>query len=270
MPTENSVAKPKPFTNRWGALDLIVPVHNEEKSIAESLRELSEAMAKRVGDQYRLLICEDGSTDKTLAIVKQLSSELPLLIITSRTRKGYARAVADGLRASTAGLCAVVEGDGQTDPDSLGLLLERIEANDLCVGWRNPRSDNFLRRFLSRAYRSVYRMVVGVPLLDPSYACILVRREALLRIMDHFTFRLPDGFFWEFNAWACALSLRTVEVPVLHRARRDGRTRVFRFRRLPAISLRNIVGLIRLRRDLRQTSGAPLVASFPDPSQAEG
>src|SRR3954470_16143902 len=102
-------------------LDVIVPVHNEEKSIEASLLELSQRLAQRF-DSYRLIVCEDGSTDKTLLLVKRLSERLPIQVLTAPVRKGHGRAVVDGLRASTADLCAVIEGDGQTDPASIAIL----------------------------------------------------------------------------------------------------------------------------------------------------
>src|ERR1041385_3016876 len=107
------------------SLDVIVPVHNEEKSVEASLIELAQLLAQQPGS-YRLIVCEDGSTDKTLLRVKQLSERLPILIVTGPARKGHGRAVLDGMRTSTADICAVIEGDGQTDPASIPMMLEQL------------------------------------------------------------------------------------------------------------------------------------------------
>jgi dolichol-phosphate mannosyltransferase len=231
-------------------LDVVVPVHNEEKSIETSLLELSQSLAERLAS-YRLIVCEDGSTDKTPLLVRQLSERLPIQVVTDRLRKGHSRAVIDGMRISTADLCAVIEGDGQTDPVSLTLLLEGLGNFDACVGWRNPRSDNLLRKVLSRGFRCVYRVLIGVKLTDPSYACIVIRRNALRGVLNHLTNRLNEGVFWEFHAWAHALQLRVAELSVPHRVRGDGKSRVFRIQRLPSITFHSLVGLLWLRRDIR-------------------
>lgn len=58
---DNGFAGTRPF------LDVIVPVHNEEKSVEKLLLELSQLL-ERHRFSYRLIVCEDGSTDKTLSL----------------------------------------------------------------------------------------------------------------------------------------------------------------------------------------------------------
>ena len=240
-----SAGGPVPF------LDVIVPVHNEEKSIEASLVELSRLLGQRLDSSYRLIVCEDGSTDKTLLVVKRLAKHLPIQLISGPTRKGYGRAVVDGMRASTADLCAVIEGDGQTDPASIAILLDRVADFDVCVGCRTPRSDSLLRKILSRSFRYLYRALLGVKLTDPSYACLVIRRNALRYVLPHLTNRLSEGAFWEFHAWAHALHLRVAEFSVPHRMRSDGKSRVFPVRRLPSITAHNVIGLLGLRQAIR-------------------
>lgn len=232
-------------------LDVIVPVHNEEESVESLLVELSQSLDQHLVS-YRLIVCEDGSTDKTLSRVEEISKRLPIQVVTGPERKGHGRAVLDGMRASTAEVCAVIEGDGQTDPASIPILLDQLGDFDVCAAWRNPRSDNFLRKVLSRGYRCFYRALIGVKLTDPSYACIVIRRTALRRIQKCLTNRLNDGAFWEFHAWAQAMSLRVAECPVAHRPRSKGKTRNFRVWRLPGIMIRTVAGLFQLRGDIRR------------------
>ena len=241
-------------------LDVIVPVHNEEKSVENTLLELSRLLAQRPFS-HRQIVCEDGSTDQTLLLVRQLSRRLPIQVVTDPMRKGHGRAVADGMRMSTAELCAVIEGDGQTDPESIAMLLERLGDLDACAGRRNPRSDNLLRKLLSRGFRCVYRAFTGVKLNDPSYACIVIRRNALRGVLEHLTNRLNEGAFWEFHAWAHALHLRVAELAVPHRFRSDGKSRGFRLWRLPLITFHSVAGLLRLRSDIRRYQRAARVAN---------
>lgn len=235
---------------RLPSLDIVIPVHNEESSIESSLRELCEVLAATGKCKFRLIVCEDGSSDKTLQILERLSGDLPIRLVTSPQRKGYARAVADGLWESEADYCAVFEGDGQTDPRGIEVLLDHIRGRDVVVGWRNPRSDHWFRKAMSRGFRGAYRMFFDVALTDPSYACILIRGPVLRQVLRQMRGRMTEGFFWEFNAWCNALKLYIAEVPVPHRSRRHGKTRVYRVSRLPGIAFLHVTALFQLRKDI--------------------
>jgi glycosyltransferase involved in cell wall biosynthesis len=231
-------------------LDIVIPVHNEGRSIESSLEELCRTLTPRGRSDFRLIVCEDGSTDDTLQIIKELSATLPIKLVTAASRKGYSRAVIDGLAASDADCVAVIEGDGQSAPNAINILLDHINGSDLVVGWRNPRNDNILRKMLSGVFRSVYRRLFGVLLTDPSYACVLIRKPALRKVLSYISGRMPEGFFWEFNAWCRALNLRVREVSVPHRARAQGKTQIFRVWKLPAIGISQGAALFRLRREI--------------------
>jgi glycosyltransferase involved in cell wall biosynthesis len=232
------------------SLDIVVPVHNEESSIESSLRELCRVLATTGKYKLRLIVCEDGSRDRTLQILERLSTDLPIKLVTSPQRKGYSRAVTDGLWESKADYCAVFEGDGQTDPRGVERLLANMADLDVVAGWRNPRSDHWFRKAMSRGFRVVYRIFFDVSLTDPSYACLLIRGPMLHQVLRRMRGRMKAGFFWEFNAWCQALGLNTGEVPVPHRSRRHGKTRVYRASKLPGLALLHVAALFQLRKDI--------------------
>lgn len=104
------------------AIDVVLPVHNEGASIADTL---SEFYAKVAGEQkipIRFVICEDGSSDDTVPVLKALSTKLPIKLISDPVRKGYSRAVIDGLRATDSEWVTCIDLDGQCDPADFGRL----------------------------------------------------------------------------------------------------------------------------------------------------
>src|SRR5207302_2551943 len=103
-------------------IDIVLPAHNEADSIGATLREFHE-VAQAGGLTVRFIVSEDGSSDATVAIVRALAATLPITLLTEARRKGYSRAVTDGLRASTADLVACVDADGQCDPRDLVRLV---------------------------------------------------------------------------------------------------------------------------------------------------
>jgi hypothetical protein len=97
----------------------------------------------------------------------------------------------------------------------------------------------------------VFRTFFSVPLHDPSSPYLLITRAGLDRVLASDPGILPQGFWWEFYARSVELGLDLSEVPVAHRARSAGRTQVYRPTKIPRIAAVHLIGLVRLRRELR-------------------
>jgi glycosyltransferase involved in cell wall biosynthesis len=231
-------------------IDVIVPVHNEGASIGGTLREFYSTVAIDSKIPIRFVVCEDGSTDNTVAVLKSLAEELPLKLISDPMRKGYSRAVIDGLRASDSEWVVCIDSDGQCDPNDFANLASMRGGTDLVIGWRNPRSDPWLRKLMSRAFGFVYRIYFDVEVRDPSCPYILIHRASLERILAGNVGVLKQGFWWEFVARATALGLTMKEVPVQHRVRTSGTTQVYRPTKVPRIAFEHLLGLRKLRSEL--------------------
>jgi glycosyltransferase involved in cell wall biosynthesis len=237
------------------SIDVVLPAHNEGASIGATLREFYRTVAVEAGIPIRFVVCEDGSSDDTLPVLKALAAELPLKLISDPVRKGYSRAVIDGLGATESEWVACIDSDGQCDPADFARLLALRDGADLVVGWRNPRSDPWIRKAMSGAFGGVYRMFFDVGLHDPSCPYILIRRAGLERILAGNVGILKQGFWWEFFARAAALGLVLRETPVRHRLRSSGTTQVYRPAKVPRIALEHLLGLLRLRKELNAPRG---------------
>jgi len=231
-------------------IDIVLPVHNEAEGIARTLTEFYAAQAAR-GIAVRFILCEDGSTDDTLNVIRALSLKLPIRLISSSKRKGYSRAVIDGLEAAESSVVACLDSDGQYDPHDFQKLLSAINGQDLVIGLRSPRADSRSRRWMSGAFAVLYKRLFPVTVQDPSCSFLLVRRKALHQILSGKVGVLTQGFWWEFMARATLLRLKICEVPVRHLARASGTTRVYLPLRLPRIALTHLKGLFALRAELK-------------------
>jgi dolichol-phosphate mannosyltransferase len=236
-------------------IDVVLPAHNEGSSIEATLRDFYQTVSVRNNIPIRFVVCEDGSRDNTVDVLHRVAQDIPLKLISDPVRKGYSRAVIDGLRATEAKWVASIDSDGQCDPADLPKLVSLQDKADLIFGWRNPRSDVFVRKLMSSAFGMAYRLFFDVQLHDPSCPYILIRRSALVRILAGNVGILKQGFWWEFAARAQALDLRIVEVPVRHLARTAGGTQVYRPSKVPRIAIEHLAGLWRLRRELAQARG---------------
>jgi dolichol-phosphate mannosyltransferase len=238
-------------------IDVVVPVHNEGASIGDTLREFYNKVAVESKIPIRFVVCEDGSSDDTVPVLKALAGELPLKLISDPVRKGYSRAVIDGLRATDSEWVACIDSDGQCDPGDFAQLAALRNGADLVMGWRNPRSDSWIRKLMSGAFGLVYRIYFDVRLRDPSCPYILIRRTSLERILAGNVGILKQGFWWEFVARATALGLTIKETPVHHRIRTSGTTQVYRPAKVPRIAMEHLLGLRKLRSELNSPRGEP-------------
>src|SRR5262245_1723256 len=173
------------MTNASANIDGVLPVHNEGASIGETLREFHRVVMLEGDQPIRFVVCEDGSSDHTVPVLQNLAIELPLKLISDPVRKGYSRAVIDGFRGTTSDWVGFIDSDGQCDPaDMLRLAALRNEGADLVMGWRNPRSDPWIRKAMSGAFNTVYRMFFHVPVRDPSCPYLLINRGGLEKILS--------------------------------------------------------------------------------------
>lgn len=237
-------------TPTYPPVEIVMPAHNEAASIGRTLAEFYDVAHRRCGIRVRFVVAEDGSTDDTTDVVRRSAEEIPIRLLTSPERKGYSRAVVDALRQTSGDVCGFIDSDGQCDPRDLPALLDALEGFDLVVGYRHPRRDSAFRIVISRAFGVLYRQLFPVRLRDPSCPYLVIRREALGRVLVGSPGVLTQGFWWEFNARAAAAGLRVNQARVRHRARTAGQTQVYRLGKIPRIAFDHSRGLFALRREL--------------------
>jgi glycosyltransferase involved in cell wall biosynthesis len=203
-------------------LSLIIPVYNEE----ENLRALFDAICdavKPLGRSWEVLFIDDGSTDASLSILRQLAEEEPesVRVIVFRRNFGQTAAIAAGLDNSRGDIIILMDADLQNDPQDIPMLLTRLdEGYDVVSGWRKLRKDNALTRTLpSIMANALISFVTGVHLHD--YGCTLkaYRRGALEG------FRLYGEMHRFIPVFAHSIGARITEVPVRHHPRRFGKTK---------------------------------------------
>jgi glycosyltransferase involved in cell wall biosynthesis len=228
-------------------VEVLLPVYNEAESIEPALREIYHVVAPVCSMTF--LLCVDGSTDGTTDILNRLTGELPIRLVTSRQRKGYSRAVVDGLREVKAPFVFFLDSDGQIDPTDFPVAFELRDKADVVVGWRANRQDNFVRRCMSRSFLTVYRTLFHIRLTDPSCPFLLIRRDVLRDVLPRLG-RLKQGFWWEFIAWVHEFGYQIQEIPVHHRPRLSGQTKVYLPVKIPGIAISHLAGLFAMKLDM--------------------
>lgn len=120
------------FSDSCGGSDdgvtIVIPAFNEEKTIADVIHRV-----RRSVPEARILVIDDGSSDATAQEAGSAGAE----VISHPLNKGNGAAIKTALRAISGGLVAIVDGDGQHDPQYLPQLLSKLDRFDLVVGSRS-------------------------------------------------------------------------------------------------------------------------------------
>jgi dolichol-phosphate mannosyltransferase len=250
---ENAVPTSYPY-----ALQVLLPIHNEAESIEATIEEIFAQISPVVPMQF--LLCEDGSKDNTKEVLRQIAQRVPAKLLLSDERKGYSRAVRDGMLAAEAPYLLCLDSDGQCDPKDFRQFWECRNEADVLIGWRVDRADNKMRKLMSRSFYMIWRSLFRCPIHDPSCPFMLAPRNVISEIAPRMG-AMKEGFWWEFLARVHRSGYKLLEFPVQHRQRAAGITQVYRLKKLPGIGYKHFLALFKIlsetRKDWRPTSGCP-------------
>jgi len=226
-------------------LSIVLPVYNEVTSIARVLKEWNDVI-ESLGLRYEFIICEDGSTDGTKELLEELKNEYPIRLSQNNSRRGYGRAVIEGITLADTEYVFCTDSDGQCDPEDFKTFWQKRKEADVLIGWRTHRQDSLLRKVYSGLFKRIFKLLFPSNLHDPSAPFVLFRKEKVINYLNYLSY-LREGFWWGFIGMCHKKNLSVKEIPINHRLRIDGGTRVFVFSRIFDIAYRNVLGLIKLR-----------------------
>jgi glycosyltransferase involved in cell wall biosynthesis len=204
------------------ALSVLIPVCNEEESIAPLFERICDAM-KGFGKPWELIIVDDGSTDATLVNVrKELARPgLDLRIVEFQRNFGKAAGLQAGIDVARGRLLVTLDGDLQNDPYDIPKMIEVLEERDLDLlcGWRKARQDGLVLRLIPSWFANrLIRKITGVHIHDYGCGLKLYRTEILKQI------RILGGMHRFIPAWIAGVvpTSRIGEMVVNHHARQFG------------------------------------------------
>jgi len=251
----NGISKPalrrlKCLNKKATKLTVVVPVYNEADSIASTIKELYDEIASRIGAE--ILVCEDGSTDGTKEVLKDLAKEFPIQLILEPERKGYLQAVKDALLATQGEYVLFLDSDGQYLPVDFWKLWEQTGRADIVIGQRMRRVESTYRRLLSKGLHLIAKLLFDLPYKDTTSAFRLIRREVAHDIAQACRY-MKYSFWTEFTIRAFLKNYASIEVPVSYRER-VGSSRVYVLLKTPKIVLSQLTALYRLWKELNAPS----------------
>lgn len=246
-------------------LTLVIPSHNEAPSLAAVLRECWADRPR--GVDLRFLVVDDASTDSTPAVLRALQAELPIQVVRNPKSLGFGGSLKVGIAHTETPWVAFNDADGQYDPRDLPMLLAALESgNDLALGLRTRRADPFVRIAISVGFRAVLFLLFAHAPRDPTTS-LKAGRTAEIRQVAART-RYMNGSFWnEFMVRWRADGYSFLEVPVHHRPRLVGTSKVAAGSLLSKLATQQFIALVRVWREFHSPTralAARAIAEHPD------
>jgi glycosyltransferase involved in cell wall biosynthesis len=217
--TKPAVIAADPTT--WPQISLVIPLYNEAESIPALRQQLTQALHE-CGYTYEIVIVDDGSQDRSFALLQAWAAEDEhLTVVRFRRNFGQTAAFSAGFDHARGEVVITMDADLQNDPHDIPKLMAKLEEGyDIVSGWRKDRQDRFLDRKLpSLLANRLISNVTDVQLHD--YGCSLkaYRREVLQHV------RLYGELHRFIPALASQAGGTVAEVAVNHRARQFGRSK---------------------------------------------
>ena len=215
-------------------ISVCIPMYNESAIIADTAKTLAAALEERFGEDYELLFSDDGSTDGSGTIVRDL--QLPRVrVVGYEQNRGKGCAIRTGVLAAEGNIVIFTDCDLAYGLDVVAEAVERFEKDpeaDIIIGSRNLSKDGYegytlLRKIASKTYIKCLALAAGFRLSDSQCGFKCFRRETARKI---FSTCEVDGFAFDFEALIKAKNMGAVirEMPVKVINHRASKVNVFR------------------------------------------
>ncbi len=182
------------------SVDVVIPVLNEEQVLERSVRALHAFLTDNVHHDWRIVVADNGSRDRTFAIAQRLEDSLPNVAARHIPEPGRGRALTRTWLASDADVLAYMDVDLSTDLSAFPKLVQAIldEGYDGAVGSRlgagSETSRSLKREVLSRGFVLLINLAFGTKLQDTQCGFKAISRACGQKLLP---LTLDTGWFWD-------------------------------------------------------------------------
>ena len=201
-------------------ISAVIPAYNEEESIEAFYKVLVPNLIKADKD-YEIVFVDDGSTDSTLKILKNLElKNKNVKVFSFRKNKGKAEALTAGFQAANGDLIVTLDADLQDRPEEIiNLINKQKEGFDLVAGWRKNRKDALKTKLSSKLFNFMMGAFWGVRLHDYNCGLKLYTREAAKSL------NLYGGMHRFIPLLVSEKGFEVTELAVVHEKRKFGKSK---------------------------------------------
>jgi glycosyltransferase involved in cell wall biosynthesis len=207
------------MSNETPELSLVIPVFNEQESVADLMAAIRSALASMTVS-YEVLFVDDGSADGTLDALKSFAAADPRVrVLSFRRNLGKSPALTCGFQHAVGRYIVTMDADLQDDPRDIPKMHEYIrrERVGIVIGWRRARQDSLLKVISSKLFnQGGVRLLFGVSFHYMNCGLKCYEADAARDL------RLYGGMHRFIPVIASEMGYRVAELPVQHHGRRHG------------------------------------------------
>lgn len=200
-------------------ISIVIPVYNEEANLARLMERLTPVM-RNMGKKYEIIFVDDGSSDKSLSILKGFTTQPEVKVLELTKNYGQHAAIFSGFSVVKGDIIVTMDADLQNPPEEIPKLVKTMEEGnyDVVGTIRKERKDSIFRTFPSRIINIIARKITGVHMTD--WGCMLrVYRRSIVRHM--IDCREQSTFI---PALATYFAKHVTEIEVAHEERYAGKS----------------------------------------------
>jgi glycosyltransferase involved in cell wall biosynthesis len=201
-------------------ISVVIPLYNEEQSLKELADQLKSALV-RLGGRYELIFVDDGSTDNSFRVLRDLHfRNNRIKVIRFRRNYGKSAALMVGFQRAQGEFVVTMDADLQDDPAEIPNLIRQIKLGyDVVSGWKKKRRDPITKTIPSRFFNSVTAFLTGIKIHDFNCGLKAYRRDVVksVNVYGELHRYIPALAHWQ--------GYSIGETVVQHRARKYGKTK---------------------------------------------
>jgi glycosyltransferase involved in cell wall biosynthesis len=224
-------------------ISVVVPAYNEAENVPVLVGEIEAALAP-LATAFEIVIIDDGSTDGTTRVIRDLAAANPRIRpIYFDGNFGQTSGFDAGIRNARGSVIVTIDADLQNDPADIPRLLDALSGFGAAVGWRADRKDTWTKKLTSRFANRIRNWATGETIHDTGCSLKAFRREALANV------KLFTGMHRFLPTLVRMEGFTVTEIKVHHRPRRFGRSKYSIFNRFlrPTMDLLAVMWMQRRR-----------------------
>ncbi|MCK4318946.1 glycosyltransferase family 2 protein [Candidatus Micrarchaeota archaeon] len=198
-------------------ISIVVPLYNEK----ENIENLVNAIEKNLKQEHEILFVDDGSTDGSFELLKELKKKNSCIRVIRFGRNfGQTAALDSGFKNAKGDIIISMDADLQNDPVDIPMLLSKLnEGVDFVVGWRKKRSDSIEKRFFSKIRSILARTILSTKFHDIGCTLRAYKMECLQDISLYGQLHRYIPIILEQRGY------KGIELEVKHHKRKKGTTK---------------------------------------------
>ena len=201
-------------------ISVVIPAHNESKSIRRVLEEIREPLS-RAGLPSEVIVVDDGSTDGT----GDLAREAGVRVVAHGGGRGYGAALKTGMEQASHDMILIMDADGTYPPGAIPRLVEESRSHDMVVAARVAEDVHIplIRRPMKWLLTKLANYLAGIRIPDLNSGMRIFRKE----VAQRFLYLLPAGFSFTSTLTLAMLcnGYRVAYVPINY-MKREGRSKI--------------------------------------------